>query len=69
MFTKLAIAGLITAEVGMTIFTLNRLGALDKLKASAGRFKSKVEESFFEGRYPDEYKAWKAQQPIEAEVV
>ena len=58
MFTaKLFVIGLVAAEVGMAAYTLNKLGALDGVKAygrkkadQAKAFATEVKESYKDGR-------------------
>ena len=58
MLGQIAIGTLVVAEIGLTTYTLNKLGMFDGIKNKVTGYTNKVKSEYYKGRYPKEYAAF-----------
>ena len=64
MLGQVAMISLVTFEVGVSIYSLNKNGFFDGIKDKVSGYTNKVKSSYYEGRHPEMYQAWLKQQKV-----
>ena len=62
MLGNLAMVSLVTFEVGVSLYSLNKNGFFDGIKDKVSNYSNKVKSNYYEGRYPDLHKEFLKQQ-------